>query len=101
MNIHGYAPLPGIGQSAKISDAGKTTTAGSGNFAALLNSYTQQVNHDHKVADSAAQDLALGKGGNTSETLLAIQKADLSFQMMMGVRNKLVDAYREISRMQV
>lgn len=100
MSIHGYAPLSGIGQSAKMADAGKKT-ADSANFAALLNNYTQQVNHDHKVADSAAQDLALGKGGNTSETLLAIQKADLSFQMMMGVRNKLVDAYREISRMQV
>jgi len=45
--------------------------------------------------------LASGDSKNTSETLLAIQKADLSFQLMMSVRNKLVSAYREISRMQV
>jgi len=102
MNIHGYAPLSSIGQAPKAADPGKAAAGGGGsNFAALLSSYTQQVNNDTKVANSAAQDLALGKGGSTSETLLAIQKADLSFQMMMGVRNKLVDAYREISRMQV
>jgi len=100
MNIHGYTPLSSIGQTGKMADAGKAATGG-GNFAALLNSYTEQVNHNTKVADGAAKDLALGKGGSTSETLLAIQKADLSFQMMMSVRNKLVDAYREISRMQV
>ncbi|PIP01883.1 MAG: flagellar hook-basal body complex protein FliE [Zetaproteobacteria bacterium CG12_big_fil_rev_8_21_14_0_65_54_13] len=101
MNIHGYAPLSSIGQATKAADPGKAAAGNGGNFAALLNSYTQQVNNDTKVANSAAQDLALGKGGSTSEALLAIQKADLSFQMMMGVRNKLVDAYREISRMQV
>jgi len=77
------------------------TEAKGGDFATLLKAYTEQMNTEHNVAFKAAEDLATGKGGNTAETLLAIQKADLSFQMMLGVRNKLVDAYREVMRMQV
>ncbi len=72
-----------------------------GDFSSLLKAYTEQMNVEHHQASKAAVALATGKGGNTSETLLAIQKADLSFQMMLSVRNKLVDAYREVMRMQV
>jgi len=100
MNIHSYQPVSGLapGNGAPHADkAGK----GSDNFATLLNAYVNQVNQDEKSAGKAAVALASGESRNTSETLLAIQKADLSFQMMMSVRNKLVDAYREISRMQV
>ena len=71
------------------------------NFAALMQHYVQQTNQETKAANEAAVDLAMGKSNNVSETLLAIQKADLSFQLMVGVRNKLVDAYREVMRMQV
>jgi len=73
----------------------------SGDFATLLKAYTEQMNVEHHQAGTAAVALATGQGGNTSEALLAIQKADLSFQMMLSVRNKLVDAYREVMRMQV
>jgi len=100
MNIQGYASLSGISPATKIQDNGKQTT-GSNSFGAMLNAYIDQTNHNEKVSDKAATVLAAGKGGNTSETLLAIEKADISFKMMMSVRNKLVDAYREISRMQV
>jgi flagellar hook-basal body complex protein FliE len=72
-----------------------------GNFASLIQQYVQQTNQDTKAADAASVDLALGKSSNVSETLLAVQKADMSFQLMMSVRNKLVDAYREVMRMQV
>jgi len=71
------------------------------NFATLMQQYVQQANHETKVANEAGVDLAMGKSNNVSETLLAMQKADLSFQLMLGVRNKLVDAYREVMRMQV
>lgn len=100
MSIQAYGPLSGITSGTKMQDVGKSES-GNNNFAAVLKNYTEQLNHTEKQADTAAQNLATGKGGNTSETLLAIEKADISFQMMMGVRNKLVDAYHEISRMQV
>ncbi len=101
MNIHGYQPTPSIAPAtSSIQDPGKAA-AGENNFATLLKAYTEQVNHDVKAAAHEAEGLASGENKNTSETLLAIKKADLSFQMMLGVRNKLVDAYREVIRMQV
>ena len=77
------------------------TTDKPGNFASLIQQYVQQTNQDTKAAAEATVNLSLGKSSNVSETLLAVQKADLSFQLMMSVRNKLVDAYREVMRMQV
>ena len=102
MNIHGYQSSPTT--NSTFPAAGKSelgTGAKSGGFGALLQAYTEQVNHDVKAGAKGAEALALGDSRNTSETLLAIKKADLSFQMMLSVRNKLVDAYREVIRMQV
>jgi len=105
MNIHAYQPVAGLtpGNTAIGNGLSQVNKAGAGseNFATLLNAYVNQVNHDSKAAGKAAVALASGESKNTSETLLAIKKADLSFQMMLSVRSKLVEAYREISRMQV
>ncbi|MDQ6998856.1 MAG: flagellar hook-basal body complex protein FliE [Mariprofundus sp.] len=106
MNIHGYQSSPGPSSITtpgnKFQDVGKTS-AGANNFATLLQAYTEQVNTDVKAAAKDSVDLATGTdtGKGTAETLLAMKQAELSFQMMLGVRNKLVDAYREIIRMQV
>lgn len=100
MNIHGYQSSASIGATPGAQQDDKSKQ-GSGNFAAVLSNYVQEVNQDTKAAGKAAVALASGESHSTSETLLAIKKADLSFQMMLSVRNKLVDAYREVSRMQV
>lgn len=107
MNIHGYQPASSAtsvtSPNKSFQDVGKTSSTGEKNFATLLQAYTQQVNHDTKVAAKDAVDLATGTdtGKGTAETLLAMKQAELSFQMMLSVRNKLVDAYREVIRMQV
>ncbi|MBL4759959.1 MAG: flagellar hook-basal body complex protein FliE [Mariprofundaceae bacterium] len=72
-----------------------------GNFGALLKQYTADVNHDIKAAGKNAEALAVDGVGNVTETMLAVKKAGLSFQLMMAARNKMVDAYREVMRMQV
>jgi len=98
MNIQGYGSLSNITPAAVKPEQ----ASGSGeNFASMLKAYTEGVNHDVKSAARAAEALAAGESKNTAETMLAVQKASLSFQMMIGVRNKLVDAYREVIRMQV
>jgi len=104
MNIQGYQPASGLNAANSMPvPEQKTATNGAEGFASMLQAYTAEMNHDKKVAASEAVSLATGEGGqqNTSETLLAIQKASLSFEMMLSVRNKLVDAYREVIRMQV
>lgn len=101
MSIQGIGPATGLNSSNSIEVGNKQGTGKADNFGAMLKAYTEQMNHDKKAAASASETLAEGGTVNTSETLLAIKKADLSFQLMLGVRNKLVDAYREIIRMQV
>ncbi len=72
-----------------------------GNFSSLIKQYTQDVNHQVKDAAKAAEALAIDGQGSVSETMLAVQKANLSFQLMMTARTKVLDAYREVMRMQV
>ncbi len=84
-----------------IKPESKPAPAAKGQFGALIQQYVEQTNIQEKVAGKASVELATGKSHNVSETMLALQKADLSFQLMLSVRNKLVDAYREVMRMQV
>jgi flagellar hook-basal body complex protein FliE len=56
---------------------------------------TLQVN-----AHEAMDELATGKSSNIHETMIAIQKAEVSFKMMMQVRNKIINVYQEVMRMQ-
>ncbi|MDQ6964392.1 MAG: flagellar hook-basal body complex protein FliE [Mariprofundales bacterium] len=95
MKVESIHPLPPL--------ASPTTTKSedSKTFASLISRYTQEVNHDIKSASKMAADVAMGKGGNSTEALLAMKKAGLSFQLMLASRNKLVEAYREVIRMQV
>ena len=81
----------------------KSEPAASGRFAEKLVDYVNQYNTEAKIAEHNAAAVAVGDTSDKSmsETILALQKADLSFQMMLSVRNKLVDAYREVMRMQV
>jgi flagellar hook-basal body complex protein FliE len=59
------------------------------------------VNEVQKQSDQQIQKLMTGESKDLHTTVIAMQKADLSFQMMMQVRNKIVQAYQEIMRMQV
>lgn len=70
-------------------------------FIETLKESIEQVNQLQKSAEEAAQNLALGKEKDVAQTLIAIEKANVSFQLMMQVRNKILDAYQEIMRMSV
>ncbi|NWG12572.1 MAG: flagellar hook-basal body complex protein FliE [Acidobacteria bacterium] len=72
-----------------------------GSFGDTLRQAISAVNEVQKQSDRAIQGLMTGESQDLHATLIAVQKADLSFQMMMQVRNKIVQAYQEIMRMQV
>ena len=60
-----------------------------------------EVNDLQQKADQAIQQL-VGEGkGDLQETMIALEKADVSFRLMMQVRNKVLEAYQEIMRIQV
>ncbi|MCC7441677.1 MAG: flagellar hook-basal body complex protein FliE [Bdellovibrionales bacterium] len=70
-------------------------------FLKMLSESVMDVNQDQASADYAIQELLAGRTKNIHETMLAVERADASLKMMMQVRNKLLEAYREVMRMQV
>ena len=79
------------GQAAKVGSQGSA-----GGFKDMLIDSIGQVNQMQVDADSAVESLFSGGDTNPAEVLTAVQKADLTFRMMMQVRNKLMQAYQEI-----
>jgi len=71
------------------------------NFGTVLKDAISTVNELQKQSDHEIEKLMTGESQDLHNTVIAMQKADLSFQMMMQVRNKIVQAYQEIIRMQV
>ena len=70
-------------------------------FGAALDSGIQQINQKVQSADSMPLDLLSGKVNDFHEIAVQLKDAELSFKFAMEIRNKLVDAYREIMRMSV
>ena len=70
-------------------------------FKNLLLESLQQVNSMQVDADSAVQQLLTGEDVNPAEVLTSLQKADLSFRMVMQIRNKLLQAYQEIKEVRI
>ena len=69
-------------------------------FVETLRGAMQQVQQLQGDADAKTTALLQGNGMDVHSAMIAVEKADLSFQLMMQVRNKIVSAYQEISRMQ-
>ena len=61
----------------------------------------EQVNKLQQDAQSAIEDLASGKRDDMGSVLMAKEKADLAFQTLLQVRNKMMSAYEEIKQIRV
>ena len=73
----------------------------SGKFAEALSGSIAEVNQAQLVADDAAKQIAAGETKNLHEAMIKLEEADISLRLMVQVRNKAVEAYQEIMRMQV
>ncbi len=90
----------GIGPAPTASGAGKTAAEGK-SFGEFLAESLQQVDDLQKGADAAVEQMAKGQGPGIQEAMVAIEKADVAFKLMMEVRQRILDAYQEVIRMQV
>jgi flagellar hook-basal body complex protein FliE len=70
-------------------------------FGAALRNIVSDVNAAQLKADESALQLAAGRSVDTAQALTNIQKADISFQFALQIRNKLLEAYQDIMRMSV
>ena len=70
-------------------------------FAETLSALMKETDALQKSADKTLEDFSKGKVENLHDVMISMSKADLSFRMLLEVRNKLVEAYTEVMRTQV
>lgn len=75
--------------------------SGGASFKDVLTDSLSEVQRLQMEADDTIKKLVAGEIKDVTEAMVAIEKADVSFQTMMAVRNKIVAAYEEVMRMQV
>ena len=86
-------------EKLNIDNLGEVKSAKS--FTDMLSESLLKVNKVQNEANIAIQKLASGESKNIHETMLAVEKADIAFKTMNQIRGKIIDAYKEIMRMQV
>ncbi|HHD62947.1 MAG TPA: flagellar hook-basal body complex protein FliE [Desulfobulbaceae bacterium] len=89
--------LPTLQPADKKSDVAETEK----NFTNMLSGIVSEVKNQQESADSAVQQLHAGGAKNLHEAMIAMEQADISIRFMVQVRNKALEAYQEIMRMQV
>ena len=79
----------------------QTNDPGAKSFADTLKDAVGTVNQLQKDSDKKMQQLATGQTTNIPEVMMAAEKADIAMRLMVQARNKIIDAYQEVMKMQV
>jgi flagellar hook-basal body complex protein FliE len=96
-------PISAVGQTAPITapEHVRTEQGRPGEFMNVLRSAMNGVEGARTAASASIDRLLAGEGEDLHNTALAVQRAELSFEMFVQVRNKVVQAYQEVMRMQI
>jgi flagellar hook-basal body complex protein FliE len=95
--VNGLGSIGSIGKLPQMFSDEPTEGQG---FGAVLSNALQQVNQLSGGAEQQVGNLLKGAGGDMSTVMIAVEKADVAFQLMMQVRNKIVNAYQDIEKLQ-
>ena len=101
MGIESIPKIGNITQPAGV-ESGSVAKAGSGrgaDFGKALSLAIDSVDNLQKESEVAQASFARGEDVDLHDVLIKIEEADVAFKTMMEVRNKLVEAYREVMRM--
>lgn len=91
---------PLLPQQGTIASGGATPGAGS-SFADVFQTAVTSVDHLQSSADQQVTAMLQGSAdSDLGKTMISVEKADVAFQLMMQVRNKVVSAYQELEKMQ-
>jgi flagellar hook-basal body complex protein FliE len=101
MNIVGFDPSSAL--SSVLPPTTNTVAAGhaSGGFGSAVKDAMQSLDKSQQAAEQEVGKAVTGESPDLHRTIIALQTADLNFQFALQVRNKVIDAYSEIMRMQV
>lgn len=90
------APSPGSSATASGPDA-----PSAGSFSTLVSNGLQQVNTQLMLAQSGLQELAVGDAASLHRLMAALEESRIGFQLLLQVRNRLLESYQEVMRMQL
>ena len=91
-----------VGSTEKKAVSSKVSGVQPGeNFSDLLKNALNSVNDAQSEAAGALEQVLSGDSKDIHETMVALQKADVSLKMMLEVRNKILEAYQEVMRTQM
>jgi flagellar hook-basal body complex protein FliE len=85
----------------KIKNSVGPSEEGQKSFADTLKDAVQSVNELQKNSDVQMEKLATGKAQSIPDVMIAAEKADIALRLMLQVRNKIIEAYQDVMKMQV
>jgi len=101
MNVDPVGFLPPLTEIAGLQAADAGNNVGTSDFASWLAKEIGSVNDKITGSDQLLQKLATGQVDNLHQVMIALDEAKMSFQMLVQVRNKLLEAYQDVIRMSV
>lgn len=101
MEITGNRAILGLGLDSKLLPSKSQESNSPTNFLDYLSDALREVDKYQKEAEINAQKLALGDQDYLHNTVIAYEKANLALQFTVEIRNRLVEAYQEIMRIQM
>ena len=96
-----FVPDVNPGNDVKTEAIPGGAATGAPSFKDTVKSFLSDVNDKVNTSDQLSRDLAAGRTNDASKVVTSVEEANLAMQFTMAIRNKLLDAYSEIERMQV
>ena len=93
--------LTGLEEKRLINNKNDQKESSSVNFSDTIKDFLSAVNNSQKEAAEKVADIVQGKSENLADAMTSLEKSQLSFQLMLEIRNKLLESYNEIKRMPV
>ena len=100
INISSGMVAPNLAGADSLSIGGTSSPGEGGGFGDVLKNAISQVNTLQGSADQQVSGLLQGGNADMGQVMISVEKADVAFQLMMQVRNKIVSAYQDIEKMQ-
>jgi flagellar hook-basal body complex protein FliE len=101
MTVEAIAAISAAQGAAPATAAATAQRADAGSFLHWIDDQIAATDTQIKAADQAVRNVALGKTDNLHRVMMDIESARMSLDLVVQVRNRVVDAYQELMRMQV
>lgn len=100
--MNGIEWTPGLGESTLLpKPSNNRPEAGEAGFGSILQSSLDNVGRLQAEADQSLEELTTGRQTDIHSTMIAMEKAEVAFELALQIRNKLLNAYETLMRQQI